>query len=902
MKLYKKHIFTIVILIIIVILGIFSYNYYRRLKEPIAPVINAIPADAIMIAEFNNIYNLWNTKNNSNEIWMALQKISLFEKAQRDLNFINTIINLNEEIKQIVSTQKSYISLHLIANGSTGFLYLCNVPVAFETEQINEMLKETGIKDIKKEKKDNYTLYNVSTPSTTYYYTIQQGVFMGSVQKELVEKAVDQLKNGTPVSKDENFMNISSTAGKKVDANIYINYKYLSSWFDKLGNPANILNLSFIKEFAKWTELDLIIKNNQLLLNGYTSSGNSFLEIFRNEPPQENNIASILPEKTIAFTNINFSNYATYYSHYKNYLKNNNQLINYEKELNKLNLKVKFNLRDNFTEWMGKSYAVVVIKNDTYSQDNVFVICNAYNNQVSDSCLKAIASASQTSANSETANKIQLPGLLKMLLGNICPSYNEIWFETTNDFVIFGNSKQALSLYKDAIIKGELLAGSKDYMAFSSSISNQSNIYTYFNFDYAAGFVKNSLNPLNLNNFDNTFTVLQGFHKASLQFSYTDNRFFTTLNLGFKTNDSLLNAATTQPQEISDGSETQLDNTVINQPYLVKNTSDNEKNILVFDVSNKLYCIDKNGSIKWKINIDGKPLSQISEVDYLKNNKIQYLFNTANSIYLIDSKGNNIENYPVKLSKNATSGLCLIDYEKKRDYRILIPTMDKKINYFNIKGKQMNDFKSPVAKDMIDSPPQHLIFGGKDNIIISDKSGNFMILDRKGKERIKIKSPFHKNALSKFYYDGKYLLTTDLSNNIKYISSKGEVETKSFKNIKGNAQFIYEDFNNDGIRDYIFITSNELNVCKKNGNIIFSYPFKTAVYTNALFFENTGRGKLMAVLGTDKQLYVFNKEGLMDESIAFKGETLPVISVFNDKKQLNLITTFGNKLLKYTFQ
>jgi hypothetical protein len=268
----------------------------------------------------------------------------------------------------------------------------------------------------------------------------------------------------------------------------------------------------------------------------------------------------------------------------------------------------------------------------------------------------------------------------------------------------------------------------------------------------------------------------------------------------------------------------------------------------------------------------------------------------------VDAKGKIVDNYPVKLSKKATSGLCLIDYEKKKEYRILIPTSDKKISYFNIKGNLINDFKSPVLNDLIITPPQHIIFGGKDNILISDKSGNFKILDRKGNERLKVKSPFHKNPLSRFYYDGKYLITSDISNNIKYISSKGEVENKIYKNINGNAHFIYEDYNNDGNKDFIFLTANELSICKKDGKVTFSYKFKSTVQPNILFIEKTGRGNMMVVLGTDKQLYVFDKNGLMDESIAFKGETFPVISALNDTKELFLITGSGNKLLKYTFQ
>lgn len=180
--------------------------------------------------------------------------------------------------------------------------------------------------------------------------------------------------------------------------------------------------------------------------------------------------------------------------------------------------------------------------------------------------------------------------------------------------------------------------------------------------------------------------------------------------------------------------------------------------------------------------------------------------------------------------------------------------------------------------------------------------GNFKILDRRGNERLKLKSPFYKNPSAKFYYDGRYLLTSDLTNTIRFISSKAEVESKTFKNISGNAMFFYEDFNNDGTKDFIFVSDNQLLVLRKEGKEIFRYSFKSKVFADAKFYDNTIRGKLIVVLGVDNQIYVFDKKGLLDESLAFKGESFPVFTVLNDKKQLNMITISGNKLLKYTLQ
>ncbi|MFZ4400082.1 MAG: DUF3352 domain-containing protein [Bacteroidales bacterium] len=910
MKIPKKTIYIVLLALLSLIILFSAYSYYRRLKQPIAAVISAIPTDALLFAEFSNVESLWNVNASSNQIWLGLQKMPFFAGVNQDLVFINDLIKANAGIKKILNTNKSYLSLHNIGNDSLALLYLINVTATFEESAIKNMLKDAGFKDISQRKYDGAHIFSVKSGIATYNYSVYKGVFMGSFSQQLVEKSISQLNNNTSVADDENFISIRTTAGKKVDANIYINYAGMSKWLTVFINKETAIDMQLLADFGKWTELDVFVKANQLLLNGYTSCGKinpSYISIFTDEAPQEIQITNILPQNTLEFADVNFSNFATYHTKYKNFLKENDKLTEYEKKLSNLNLQVKFNLRDNFIQWMGNEFAVVVIQSENNFADNTYVVCHTNDTKQEDSCLKVIAKASQQNGNETEIpvidNNIRVPDLLKTLLGGACPSFKDCWYEVANDFVIFAQSKQAISNYRDAFSSGQVLSKSKEYAEYAANIPSKSNVYAYINLEIAANYLMSLMKTTNVTAFGNVFPVLQGFQKLSVQLSAENQRFYTTVNFNFKGNENIKPIiATAQVQPISSGSETSLEAVMVNRPYIVKNTAANDKSIIVFDASNKMYLMNKEGVIQWKVSLDGKPKSDVFEVDCQKNNKIQYLINTENSIWLIDAKGKNVDGFPVKLSNKATSGLCLIDYEKKRDYRIVIACNDRKIHYFNIKGETVKDFNSPATKDIVEMTPQHIIFGGKDNIIVTDKSGNMLILDRKGKERIKLKTSFVANTGSKCYYDGKYLITNDKSGKLHYISSNGNVDTKVFKTISGNPGFVYEDFNNDGTKDFIFLTPTELNVCKKDGKVIFNYKFKTTVVPVLRFYTNTLRGNLIAVLGRDnKQLYIFNKDGLMDESVSFKGESLPDIVPLFDKKQLNLVTGSGNKLLKYTF-
>ena len=89
-----------------------------------------------------------------------------------------------------------------------------------------------------------------------------------------------------------------------------------------------------------------------------------------------------------------------------------------------------------------------------------------------------------------------------------------------------------------------------------------------------------------------------------------------------------------------------MDTTVVIKPTLVVNHNTSEKEIFVQDLANRVYLINGTGRVQWKQAVDGPILGGVHQVDFYKNGKLQYLFNTARKIHLIDRNGNYVERYP----------------------------------------------------------------------------------------------------------------------------------------------------------------------------------------------------------------------------------------------------------------
>ena len=157
--------------------------------------------------------------------------------------------------------------------------------------------------------------------------------------------------------------------------------------------------------------------------------------------------------------------------------------------------------------------------------------------------------------------------------------------------------------------------------------------------------------------------------------------------------------------------ESLLDSTAIGKPYLTINHYTSEKEIIVQDAKNTLYLINSAGRILWKVRLEDPIMGEIYQIDYYNNGKLQYLFNTPTGIHLLDRNGNYVERYPVKLRADATNGLALFDYDKRKEYRIFVACENRKVYVYDIEGNIVPGWKFPGSEGTVQKPVQHFRIG-----------------------------------------------------------------------------------------------------------------------------------------------------------------------------------------------
>ena len=218
--------------------------------------------------------------------------------------------------------------------------------------------------------------------------------------------------------------------------------------------------------------------------------------------------------------------------------------------------------------------------------------------------------------------------------------------------------------------------------------------------------------------------------------------------------------------------ESNITNDVIHGPQIVKNHINNSNEVLIQDSKNILYLINNRGQVEWTREIDGKIIKEINQIDSYKNGKLQYVFTTAKSLNLLDRKGRNVGKFPLKFRDEITKPVSVFDYDKNKNYRLLI-TQNDELFMFDSRGNRVRGFNYS-KKNKIITTPKHFRIGNKD-IIVFKTTDHLTILNRRGAVRINPKTKHNYSSDEIFQYQN-LLVTSTLKNEIVKIDMNGNTK------------------------------------------------------------------------------------------------------------------------------
>lgn len=887
--------------------------------------LDAVPMDAVVVVQSPSFNSVINPILDQNHVYDQLCKLPSFLIVDTVIREINSIAANDKSIKKLISESKFQFSLHKTGKERINFIYYLNfngntwkskVESVFNTYFANRL-------SITSRKYEGFTVSDMTIKGKSenheWAFSTVEDLMIISPSSILLENALRQVKQEKKIYHSQEFKDVQQTTGKNVDGNVFINYKYLPDalniYFRDKYNPVH----TAIRNFATWAGLDLHVKHDAIMLSGFShlkDSLNTFLNLFSNQAAQKTGLYNVLPSNSNTFFVVaveNFSEYILKYNDHLNFLGDHPDRKAYNK---KVQTQLDFSFYEDFYQYIDNEFGFTICNFTTLneSQDLPFVIIKTKSGDKIRQSIEKIIKA-EASRNKENPGlykqdlrldgntrfviyKLPLENAGYSLLGHFFDFPENNYAAIIDNFLILGTSPRALSKFMHFKILGKTLVNNPVFHDFSTLLSEMTNVFFYTNIPKSLNLYRGLLKDDVISGIKDHNDIFQKVQSVGIQFNVANKRMFTNAIIQYNKQYNE-NAHTVW--------ETLLDTALDFKPVFVKNHYTQENEIFVQDLKNNIYLINKVGRVLWKLPINGQINSEIYQVDYYRNGKLQYLFSTPSRLYLIDREGNFVERYPIQLPSKASAGMSLFDYDNNYNYRIFIPTKDKKVNLYNIKGRTVDGWEFDKAEHVVRQTIKHFRVDTKDYIVFSD-GFRLYILNRRGHVRVRVNDLVYKSKNNQVYLDTHSekakLVTTSEDGTIHKIFFDGTIEKQKIKDYDPDHFFDFNDVNADGNNDYIFLTNDKLEIYEQNGDEVFSKTFTFQPSHPPAYYHFSYKDRKIGITAKGiNKIYLFNKDGTMYGGFPLQGNTPFSIGKLSATSRFNLIVGNNhNFLLNYSVQ
>ena len=201
-------------------------------------------------------------------------------------------------------------------------------------------------------------------------------------------------------------------------------------------------------------------------------------------------------------------------------------------------------------------------------------------------------------------------------------------------------------------------------------------------------------------------------------------------------------------------------------PFKVKNSGTGKTNLFSQQTNNYLVLKEEDGKGIWGVPFDSKICGAVACIDYYANGKIQFLFASGSSLYLIDRLGRFVKPFPVNVGKEILIGPAAYDFTGAHGYTAVVLHKDNTIGMYDLHGRTPSSWKGIKTEDTIKSLPELIKVKGKRywairtsvRVVFYGFDGGKPVFDPQGDKMIRPDSKINvrdDGSVSAICYDGK---------------------------------------------------------------------------------------------------------------------------------------------------
>ena len=898
----KKQLIVLIVLLSVILAFTGISLLGNRESREMTETIRLVPVDANLIIEVRDFSRLTEIVENPPAYWAGMLSFPSINELNSRVLLLDSLSSINQDLSSIVSNGSLIVSVHDIGKSKLGSILFFPMPENLKSETLLKSLDELWSESakLKTREYENLNIFDVTTnENQRYAYCIVGRHLVFSSSSLLVEDVIRQSGIETSLLDDKDFQAVYRTAGEKELLNLYFNLNRLSHFLSPFIRESVLDKHKSLSDYASWLALDLSLKESVVSLNGFAilqDSTLSYLDHIRGQDEQSAGFEEILPEGTALFYTQSISNVGKFKKCRKDFLSENHYPGYFETKNNAYKEKVHGDVAE-LIYGLTESQVCFAISNINQLDinQNAYLIINTRSKSNTREAIEDFIKdyCRFTSQTFDDYHETISPGGNKeyeiytfpvgdwpaLLFGSFYSSVDASACVLIDNYLVFGRDKSSLMRFINAVLLNKTLAKSPVYQDFKKNLSKESQSNFYVNISKSLAWLFSNLDEKNRVNLSKHEDVLRYFSEFAIQQIVSDEMVYHNIALQYRPYQA------EAPHTVW---ESRLDTAVRMKPIIVRNHRTQEKEIFVQDENHDVYLISKDGIVLWKLPLDEEILGEVYQVDAFKNKKLQYLFNTRSKIYLIDRNGNHVERFPVNLRSPASCGLGLFDYDNNRNYRLCVPSEDKKLYMYNIEGNLVDGWEFQGSEYPLSVAPQHIRNGRKDYIVLHDKY-KIYILDRKGESRVQPKINFSASKQNKFWHvfsedeSDASITTTNNKGVVYHTYLNGDVDTVFFHLFGQDHFFMYRDLDGDGKEDYIFLDGNMLEVFDHSRKPMMQYKFDHKITEEPTYYVFSSGNYKLGILDKEASLiYLINSGGQLHPGFPLMGTSSFSITYLED--------------------
>lgn len=872
---YKE---LLLVSILLVNLGLWSGVQMGLFRPPLSHVgaLEAVPTSATFIFETPSLENSL-SKIKNNKYYEDLKAVGLIDKWSEELAVFEDLLAKKDSYKNLLKETNLVAAAQI--NGVEDYDWLFILDKSVRLKSLIAMM------DWPIDAEHNYLgqkVYKLKLPNgTSWAFCQYKGLLLFSKLSFMVEAGIEQLEDfNHSLPKNPIFRKLNTQSGQS-DLSIFVNFENLPLFMSMLA-PSGQPDLAKLGANFSFLGLDSRFEEEHFVMSGhlYQNTENSYWNWLAKQPLQKGGqLAKMIPENIAMATYLNLQTFGEYYRKRP------------EEELHK-------DFDKYVLPWLGKEVAYFIT--EPTSADFIadkFVVLHTRDSSRAKKELEALA---ETFGVLDTniyegvrMVKLAVTDLLQPLFDGYLKPLENPYYAIIDGHVVFCNSAAVMELWVDKYKKNKMIVHSDLFKSHIDQIHNNSSIYILLNTANLAPLAKSFMREDLLKRFDQQFLRFRNLTPVGIQLSSHQEHFLLTLSVAYNSIVSTLKTNVAW--------RTSLKAEAAIPPAIVKNHDTKESEVFVQDVEGRVYLLNRAGQVLWKKPVDGTIRSDIFQIDFYDNGKLQYAFNTTRSIYIFDRNGEPVKRIP--LVSKAINGLLAINYGK--GVRFFVGCADGRIYGFDKHGKPLSGWNPNRHFGSIQLPFEYQEIDKKDYMIAMNRKGKVFFARRNGK--IRRTKDFSGYYLSDFVIDEKQeRVVAGASNGRVYVVN---FEGKSFgipapKGINKEARFVHADVDSDERLDFIRQSKKRL--------AIHAYDTAHQLQETLVYDYDLPQDDIFPIhlVGAEKQfvgsynkeskkIYILDSKGVLLDGFPLMGDSeFQVLDLFHDNNN-TLIVANGKQILAY---